>query len=178
MDDASKQYTAFTLGSMGLYECESMPFRLCNAPPTLQRLMQNCLGELNLTYCLIYLDDVIVFSETPEEHLLRMHAVFDRLREHSLKMKPSKCDVFKSDINYLAHHMSKKGVRPSKKYLESIAQYPPPDTYTKVKSFVGIVGHYRCFIRGFSKIAVPLYDLTSGKNKDKKLEHVDLSPEA
>ena len=61
MDDASKQYTAFTLGSMGLYECESMPFRLCNALPTFQKLMQNCLGELNLTYCLIYLDDVIGF---------------------------------------------------------------------------------------------------------------------
>ena len=66
MDEASKQYTAFTLGSMGLYECESMPFGFCNAPPTFQRLMQNCLGELNLTYCLIYLDDVIVFSEMPE----------------------------------------------------------------------------------------------------------------
>ena len=79
MDEESKQYTAFTLGSMGLYECECMPFGLCNAPPTFQRLMQNCLGELNLTYCLIYLDDVIVFSETPEEHLQRMRVVFDHL---------------------------------------------------------------------------------------------------
>ena len=69
MDEESKQYTAFTLGSMGLYECESMPFGLCNTLPTFQRLMQNCLGELNLTYCLIYLDDMIVFSEMPEEHL-------------------------------------------------------------------------------------------------------------
>ena len=178
MDNASKQYTAFTLGSMGLYECESMPFWLCNAPPTFQRLIQNCLGELNLTYCLIYLDDVIVFSETPEEHLLRMRVVFDRLREHGLKLKPSKCDVFKMEINYLAHRVSKEGVRPSKKNLESIAQCPPPDTYTKVKSFVGLVGHYRRLIKGFAKIAVPLYDLTSGENKDKKLEHVDLSPEA
>ena len=117
MDKESKQYTAFTLGSMGLYECESMPFGLCNAPPTFQRLMQNCLGELNLTYCLIYLDDVIVFSKTPEEHLQRMRVVFDRLREHSLKLKPSKCDVFKSEINYLAHHVSQKGVLPSKKNL-------------------------------------------------------------
>ena len=178
MDDASKQYTTFTLGSMGLYECESMPFGLCNAPPTFQRLMQNCLGELNLTYCLIYLDDVIVFSEMPEEHLLRMRVVFDRLREHGLELKPSKCDVFKTEINYLAHHVSKEGVRPSKKNLESIAQCPPPDTYTKVKSFVGLVGHYRGFIKGFAKIAVPLYDLTSGENKDKKSEHVNLSPEA
>ena len=178
MDEESKQYTAFTLGSMGLYECESMPFGLCNAPPTFQRLMQNCLGELNLTYCLIYLDDVIVFSKMPEEHLQRMHVVFDRLREHSLKLKPSKCDVFKSEINYLAHHVSWKGVLPSKKNLESIAECPPPDTYTKVKSFVGLVGHYRHFIKGFAKIAAPLYDLTSGDNKDKKSEHIDLSPEA
>ena len=178
MDKESKQYTAFTLGSMGLYKCESMPFGLCNAPPTFQRLMQNCLGELNLTYCLIYLDDMIVFSETPEEHLWRMHVVFDHLREHGLKLKLSKCDVFKSEINYLAHHVSWKGVLPLKKNLESIAQCPPPDTYTKVKSFVGLVGHYRCFIKGFAKIAAPLYDLTSGDNKDKKSEHVDLFLEA
>ena len=176
--DESKQYTAFTLGSMGLYECESMPFGLCNTPPTFQRLMQNCLGELNLTYCLIYLDDVIVFSEMPEEHLQRMRVVFDHLREHGLKLKPSKCEVFKPEINYLTHPVSQKGVLPSKKNLESIAQCPPPDTYTKVKSFVGLVGHYRRFIKGFAKIAVPLYDLTSGDNKDKKSEHVDLSPEA
>ena len=178
MDDASKQYIAFTLGSMGLYAWESMPFGLCNTPPTFQRLIQNCFGELNLTYCLIYLDDVIVFSEMPEEHLLRMRVVFDHLREHGLKLKPSKCDLFKTEINYLAHHVSKEGVLPSKKNLESIAQCPPPDTYTKVKSFVGLVGHYRCFIKGFAKILVPLYDLTSGENKYKKSEHIDLSPDA
>ena len=74
--------------------------------------------------------------------------------------------------------MSKKGILPSKKNLESIAQCPPPDTYTKVKSFVGLVGHYRRFVKGFAKIAALLYDLTSGENKDKKSEHVDLSSEA
>ena len=114
MDEESKQYTAFTLGNMGLYECESMPFGLCNALPTFQRLMQNCLGKLNLTYCLIYLDDVIVFSDMPEEHLRRIRVVFDCLREYSLKLKLSKCDVFKLEINYLAHHVSQKGILPSK----------------------------------------------------------------
>ena len=178
MGEESKQYTTFMLGSMGLYECESMPFGLCNAPLTFQRLMLNFLGELNLTYCLIYLDDVIVFSRTEEEHLERMRVVFDRLCEHGLKLKPSKCDVFKTEINYLAHHVSKKGVHPSKKNLEAIAECPPPDTYTKVKSFVGLVGHYRCFIKGFANIATPLYDLTSGENKDKKSEHLDLPLEA
>ena len=102
MSPESKQYTAFTLGSMGLYECESMPFGLCNAPPTFQRLMLNCLGELNLTYCLIYLDDVIVFSHTEEEHLERMRVIFDRLREHGLKLKPSKCEVFQDGDQLLS----------------------------------------------------------------------------
>ena len=74
--------------------------------------------------------------------------------------------------------MSRKGVLPLKKNLEYVAQCPPPDTYTKVKSFVGLVGHYRCFIKGFAKIAAPLYNQTSGDNKDKKSEHVDLSSEA
>ena len=82
------------------------------------------------------------------------------------------------EINYLAHHVSKKGVQPSKKNLEYIAQCPPPDTYTKVKSFVGLVGHYRRFIKGFTRIAAPLYDLTSGENKEKKSERVDLPTEA
>ena len=162
MDEESKQYTAFTLGSMGLYECESIPFGLCNAPPTFQRLMLNCLGEWNLTYCLIYLDDVIIFSWTEEEHLERMCVVFDRLLEHGLKLKPSKCDVFKTEINY----------------LEAIAECLLPDTYTKVKSFVVLVGHYRHFIKGFANIAAPLYDLTSGENKDKKSENLDLPLEA
>ena len=178
MDEESKQYTAFMLGSMGLYECESMPFGLCNTPPTFQRLMLNCLGELNLTYCLIYLDDVIIFSRTEEEHLERMHVVFNRLCKHGLKLKPSKCDMFKTEINYLAHHVSKKGVLPSQKNLEAIAECPPPDTYTKVKSFICLVGHYRRFIKGFANIAAPLYDLTSRGNKDKKSEHLDLPPEA
>ena len=77
MDEDSRQYTAFTLGSMGFFECERIPFGLCNAPATFQRLMQSCLGELNLTYCLIYLDDVIVFCKTHKEHLQRMRVVFN-----------------------------------------------------------------------------------------------------
>ena len=177
MAEESKQYTAFTLGSMGLYEHESMPFRLGNTPPTFQRLMQDCLGELNLTYCLIYLDDMIVFSDTPDEHLWRMRVVFDCLCEHSLKLKPSKCEVFKSEINYLAHHVSQKGVLPSKKNLESIAQCPPPDTYPTVKSFVGLIGHYRHFIKGFAKIAAPLYDLTSG-DKGQEVRACQIVPQS
>ena len=172
MDEESKQFTAFTLGSTGLYECERMPFGLCNTSATFQRLMQNCLGELNLTYCLIYLDDVIVYSKTPAEHLQRMRVVFDCLRMHGLKLKPSKCELFKTEINYLAHHVSKAGVLPSKKNLVSIAECTPPTTYTGIKSFVGLVGHYHRFIKGFAQIAAPLYDLISGDNSGKKKESV------
>ena len=107
-----------------------------------------------------------------------MRVVFDRFREHGLKLKPSKCEVFKTEINYLAHHVSKRGVLPSKKNSEAITQCLLPDTYTKVKSFVGLVGHYRRFIKGFVNIATPLYYLTSGENKDKKSEHLDLPLEA
>ena len=86
--------------------------------------------------------------------------------------------MFQTEINYLAHHVSKEGVLPSKKNLEAITQCPPLDTETKVKSFVGLIGHYRRFIKGFANIAAPLYDLTSGENKDKKSEHLDLPLEA
>ena len=103
-----------------------------------------------------------------------MRVIFDRLREHGLKLKPSKCEVFETEINCLAHHVSKRGVQPSERNLESIAQCPPPDTCAKVKSFVGLVRHYRRFIKGFARIAAPLYDLTSGESRDKGSERVDL----
>ena len=80
-----------------------MPLGLCNAPATFQWLMRNCLGELNLIYCLIYLDDLIVFLQTMKEHLHWLHAVFNRLRKYNLKLKWLKCSLFKEEINYLAH---------------------------------------------------------------------------
>ena len=110
MDEASKQYTAFTVGSLGFFECEPMPFRLCNAPATFQRLMQNCLGELNLTYCLIYLDDVITFSTDEDNHLWHMRVIFDRFRVEHLKLKLSKCSLFHDEIVFLAHRITKDGV--------------------------------------------------------------------
>ena len=140
--------------------------------------MQNCLGELNLTYCLIYLDNVIVYSETLEEHLQRMRVIFNCLWEHGLKLKPTKCDLFQMELIYLAHHMSKDGVKPSKKNVASIVACSPPQTYTDIQSFMGVVGHYRHFIKGFAHIVAPLYDLISGVNKDNKSEPVKLSPEA
>ena len=93
--EESHQYTAFTIGSMGMYEFLRMPFSLCNAPAMFECLMQNCLEEFNLTYTLIYLDDVIIFSHTPEEHLVQLRAVLERFLEYRLKLKPSKCSFFR-----------------------------------------------------------------------------------
>ena len=113
MDECSKQYTAFTIGNLGFFKCDSAPFGLCKTPATFQQLMQNCLGELNLIYCLIYLDDLVIFSHTAEGHLHCLHVVSDQFREHNLKLKPSKCNFFREEITYLAHQVSKEGVQPS-----------------------------------------------------------------
>ena len=132
MDEASKQYTAFTVGSLGFFECEHMLFGLCNVPATFQRLMQNCLSELNLTYCLIYLDDVITFSTDEDDHLWRMRVIFDRFRAEHLKLKPSKCSLFHDKIVFLAHHVTKDGVQPSEEHVKAITNFPEPDSYTSI----------------------------------------------
>ena len=100
-----QQYTAFRVGNLRFYEFTHMPFGSCNVPGMFQCLMQNTLGELNLMYCVIYLDDVIVFSHMEEEHLEHICIVFERFREFNLKLKPSKCSFFQSEIMYLAQHI-------------------------------------------------------------------------
>ena len=77
MDESSKQYMAFTIGNLGFFKCDHMPFGLCNTPATFQQLMQNCLGELNLIHCLIYLDNIVIFLHTTEEYLHHLHVIFD-----------------------------------------------------------------------------------------------------
>ena len=108
------------------FKCECMPFGLYNVPATFQRLMQSCLGELNLTCCLIYLDDVIVYAKDEEEHLDRLRSVFGRFRRDSLKLKPSKCNLFQKEITYLAHDVSAEESNPpklvSKLWLNSLSQ--------------------------------------------------------
>ena len=155
-----------------------MPFGLCNGPATFQQLMQNCMGELNLIYCLIYLDDLIVFLQIAEEHLHQLHVIFNLLREYNLKLKPLKCSLFKEKINYLAHEMSKQGVQPSNINLKAIAEYAPPQTYTEIKAFLSLVGHYMWFIKGFAWIAQPLNNHLAGEGASRKSEQVSLSEEA
>ena len=94
ISEDSHQYTAFTVGSMGVYEFLCMPYGLCNAPATFQCLMQNCLGELNLSFAMVYLDDVVMYSKMPEDHLEQLQAIFNHFAHHGLKLKPSKCHFF------------------------------------------------------------------------------------
>ena len=175
MEEALKQYTAFTVGNLGFFECNCKPFGLCNAPVTFQRLMQNCLGELNLIYCLIYLDDLIMFLQTADEHLHRLCIVFDQFREYNLKLKLSKWSLFKEEINYLVHQVSKQGVWPSDMNLRTIAECAPPQTYTEICAFLGLVGHYQQFIKGFTWIAQPLNKHLAGEGVSRKSEWVSLS---
>ena len=110
LDESSIPLTAFTVGPLGFYECVRMPFGLTNAPATFQRLMESCLGELHLEWCIIYLDDIIIFSKNPDDHLTRLEGVFERLAKAGLKLKPSKCEHFQSSLKYLRHIVSKNGI--------------------------------------------------------------------
>ena len=115
MEEDRKALTAFTLRPLGFYECKRMPFGLTNASDTFQQLMQSCLGNLHLHYCIIYLDDIIVFSKTPEKHLTRLWAVFEKLKKAEYKLKPSKCEFCKQKLTDLGHVLSKKGIQADSK---------------------------------------------------------------
>ena len=132
MDEMSKQLRAFTVGPLGFYNCERMPFGLTNAPATFQRLMESCLGDLHLNWCIIYLDDIIVFSKTPKEHIERLRGVFTKLVAAGLKLKPRKCEFFKSKIAYLGHIVSSKGTETDPKKAEAVKNWTVPKTVTDV----------------------------------------------
>ena len=163
MSEKSRQYTAFTVGSLGVYEFLRMPYGLCNAPATFQRLMQNCLGELNLTYALVYLDDVIVYSKTEEDHLWWLQAVFEWFYEHGLKLKPLKCHFLCKQITFLGHEVSTNGMKPGNLNLKGIAEMAPPANYTEVRHFLGMTGFFWRFIKNYAHIAKPLNDILEGK---------------
>ena len=176
LDDDSIPLTAFTVGPLGFYECVRMPFGLTNAPATFQRLMESCLGELHLNWCIIYLDDIIIHSRTPEEHITRLRGVFERLRAAGLKLKPSKCTFFKDKIAYLGHIVSKQGIEVDPKKVEVIRRWPTPKTVTDVRSFLGFTNYYRKFMFRYAQIAKPLNELTSGENANRKNKDVEWSP--
>ena len=101
-----------------------MFFGLTNVPATFQRLMESCLGESHLTWCILHLVDIIVFSQTPEEHLVRLEAVFNKLKAASLKLKPSKCELFRKQINYLGPVVGHNGVSTDPKKIEAVRVWP------------------------------------------------------
>ena len=168
-----KHKTAFQDGTLGFYEFNWMPFGLCNAPATFRRLMERCMGDMNLRDCLIYLDDVIIFSSTFEEHLDRLEAVFTRLQQNNLKLKASKCEFFKSRVTYLGHVVSDEGIETDPEKLEALKSWPVPKNVKEVRAFLGFTGYYRRFVKNYARIARPLNDLlvghcSTGKAKGKK----------
>ena len=175
-----------SLVGAGHFSCLDLELGFCqikmeeasNVPAMFQRFMQNCLGELNLIYCLIYLDDLIMFLQTAEEHLHRLHIVFNQLREYNLKLKLSKCSLFREKINYLAHQVSKQGVWPSDVNLKGITECAPPQTYMEICAFLGHIRHYRQFRKGFAEIAQPLNEHLAGEEASRKSEQVLLSEDA
>ena len=168
MAEECKAYTAFTCGPLGFYECDTMPFGATNAPTTFQRLMHDCLGDLNMNWCIVYLDDIIIFSDTKEEHLKRLEAVFQKLFAAGVKLKPSKCFFFREEIEYLGHVVSGKGIATNPKKVEAVAKWPTPKTVYDVRSFLGFVGYYRRFIKDFSKIAKPIREVITGLENQSK----------
>ena len=171
VDEADKEKTAFTVDPLGFYECNRMPFGLCNAPATFQRLMENCFGDINMQSCLIYLDDIVVFSRTFEEHVERLSLVFERLAEAGLKLSPAKCRLFQGKIKYLGHIVYSKGIATDPEKIRCVKDWPVPQTLEQLQSFLGFVGYYRRFIRDFSKISRPLYHMFKGSGCNKKKKH-------
>ena len=178
IEEESKQFTAFTLGPLGFYECNRMQFGATNAPATFQRLMESCLGDLNLNWCIIYLDDVVVYASTVEEHPKRLEGVFQKLKDAGLKLKPSKCELFKKSLSYLSHVVSENGIQTDPKKIEKVKTWKRPHNVNIVRKFLGFVNYYRTFIKDYSKSARPLYDLISGDNAKKKTNLVEWSEAA
>ena len=176
MEEESKPLTAFTVGPLGFFECERMPFGLTNAPATFQRLKESCLGDLHLNWCIIYLDDIIVFSETPQEHIKRLCGVLQKLASAGLKLKPNKCEFFKK-ITYLGHVVSEEGIEVDPKKTEAVWKWPVPKTVTDVRSFLEFMNQYRKFIPKYTHVAGPLNELISGDNSKKKKKEVQWTPE-
>lgn len=157
IEEESKQYTAFIAQGHGLYEFNVLSFGLCNAPATFQHLADQVFDGMKWRDVLIYLDDIVVFSRTWEEHLEKLERVFKRLREAGLTLKPSKCIYAKPEVKLLGHVVSKEGIAPDEEKLRAIRDFPEPKTIKHVQSFVGLCNYYRKFIKNFSIIARPLH---------------------
>ena len=173
MAEDDKVKTAFCIGSSfagnlgNLFECNRMPFGLTNAPATFQRLMESSLGDL--PFCQVYLDDIIIFSGTFREHLDRLEQTLLRIKETGLKLKPSKCHLFRRKVKYLGHVISEEGVETDPEKIQAIQEWPLPETVQDLRRTLGFFGYYRRFIKNYSSLARPLHDLLVGHENTSRL---------
>lgn len=147
--------TAFNVEN-GHYEFLRMPFGLKNAPSTFQRTMDNILRGIQNEFCLVYLDDIIIFSTSLQEHITHIKKVFQRLRETNFKIQLDKSEFLKKEVAYLGHIVTPFGVKPNPDKIRAIKNYPIPKTTKEIKGFLGLLGYYRKFIRDFAKITKPI----------------------
>lgn len=159
LEESSREYTAF-ITNFGQFQFTVTPFGLCNAPGSFSELADRVFHDMKWKDVLIYLDDVIIFSKTVEEHLKKLDKVFERLRRANLTLKPSKCQYLKEHIGILGYEVDKDGIYPSKEKTAALREIPTPKRLRDVQSFLGAAGYYRKFIRQYSVISRPLHDLT------------------
>ena len=155
MEEKSREKTAF-ITHKGLYEFKVMPYGLTNAPATFQRLMDIVLAGLKWQCCLVYIDDVIIYSPTFEQHVEDLKRVFGALRSAKLTLKTSKCHFCRRETKYLGHVITSDGVKPDPDLIKSVVNFPRPENIRDVQSFLGLTGYYRRFIQNYAKIAEPL----------------------
>ncbi|KAI8511935.1 hypothetical protein Bbelb_110350 [Branchiostoma belcheri] len=159
LDPADREKTAFTTGR-GLYQFKVMAFGLTNAPSTFQRLVELLLAGLDWRTCLAYLDDIIVFSRTFQDHLTTLEEVFRRCRAANLKLNAKKCQFARPRVRFLGHVVSKQGIQPDPANTEKVRHWPTPTSTAEVRAFLGLASYYRKFVRNFAHIADPLVALT------------------
>jgi len=158
MDEKDKAKTAFVCAK-GLYEYNVMPFGLTNAPATFQRAMDEILEEFIDDFVVVYIDDIMIFSKSLEDHMEHLDKVLRRLQEHNLIIKLKKCKFLERDIEFLGHIVGNGGLRPDEKKIEKVQGIKEPTTVKEVRSFLGLCSYYRKFVENFSKIAKPLTSL-------------------
>ena len=164
MDKEDRAKTAFCT-TEGLFEFKVLPFGLCNAPATFQRLMDMVLAGLQLDSYLVYLDDVIIPGRDFEQHLCNLQQVLKRFRNAGLKLQRAKCSLYQEEVSFLGHVVSAKGVATDPSKSQRVSNWPIPTNQKEVQQFVGLAGYYRRFVKNFAHIAKPraLHHLTEKK---------------